>query len=100
MLLGGCWGDWVIKALLALQGSWGQDGRIQVCATTGIAAVLIDGITIHSLLELWGKGANDPGHKEYSQRKMMIFSRTRLLIIDEISMLSTSLLGRIDESVA
>ena len=27
----------------------------------------------------------------------MIFSRTRLLIIDEISMLGTSLLGRIDE---
>jgi len=87
----------VIKALLALQESWGQDGRIQVCSPTGIATVLIDGITIHSLLEFWGKGTNDPGHKEYSQQKMMLFSRARLLIIDEVSMLSTSLLGRIDE---
>ena len=87
----------VIKALLSLQESWDQDGRIQVCAPTGIAAVLIDGVTIHSLLEFLPKGMNDPSRKEYSQQKMLTFSRSRLIIIDEVSMLSCSLLAQVDE---
>ena len=87
----------VVKSLLALQQSWGQDGRIQVTAPTGIAAVLIEGVTIHSLLEFYPKNMKDSSHKQYSQEKVSLFSRSRILIIDEVSMLSSSLLAQIDD---
>ena len=88
----------VIKALLGLQNSWGQDGRIKVCAPTGIAAVLVDGLTLHSLLEFLPQNMGDQGvSKRYSTAKMLLFSQVRLLIIDEVSMLSSRFLAQIDE---
>ncbi|KKQ38475.1 MAG: AAA ATPase [Candidatus Moranbacteria bacterium GW2011_GWF2_37_7] len=72
---------------------------VGVTASTGIAATHIGGVTIHS----WsGMGVKDflsdddisyIVHKKYLQKR---FDKTRVLVIDEVSMLSPKILDNVD----
>lgn len=59
--------------------------NVMTCATTGVAAVSIEGTTLHRAFAL-PVGINDPHALCSDQEKMQAIERTNLLVIDEISM--------------
>ena len=69
-----------------------------VCSTTGASAVDINGNTIHSFACV-GTGDKEPLNYYSSMRKEKrnIIQKTKLIIIDEISMMGSSLFDKIDE---
>lgn len=68
-----------------------------ITATTGAAATLIKGCTIHSYFGIGlGKKPYDEIIRELQQDKLTIWRNTVLLIIDEISMLTSELLEKLD----
>jgi ATP-dependent exoDNAse (exonuclease V) alpha subunit len=73
--------------------------NMYLCATTGIAAYNIGGMTIHSFM---GIGAGDKSidfliRRVYRNKALLErLKKTEILIIDEISMLSAILLEKID----
>lgn len=82
--------------------SWLQERQVEVAVTasTGIAATHIGGQTIHS----WsGIGVKDFFTKydlerfEQDERLYKRFTQTRVLVIDEVSMLSHNTLGLVDQ---
>jgi hypothetical protein len=84
----------VIHALLNFAKLWGRDGSVETLAFTGVAAINIDGRTIHSARNLLLNGAQ---HKTDPSVEMKArFSRVILVIIDEISMTDQALLGGAD----
>jgi ATP-dependent DNA helicase PIF1 len=65
---------------------------VEVCATTGIAAQLVHGMTVHSFLGI------HPTHgvfKSYKANQRVKWTKT--LVVDEISMASSELLGQMIE---
>lgn len=84
---------------------WARENNncIGVTATTGAAAVLIRGITIHSYLGLGlgTKSANDIANKlkqkSFYRHILIRILKLQILIIDEISMIPADLLDKIDE---
>nr|XP_039258260.1 uncharacterized protein LOC120334820 [Styela clava] len=72
-----------------------NDVTCLLCAPTGVAAFNIDGITIHSALLLTNRKASS-GHDGISFEKLNTLrshlGRLRVLIIDEISMVSSDML--------
>jgi len=73
---------------------------VAVCASTGVAAALIDGTTAHQLLQLdcqqAGKINKKPlsGKKKAKMRKL--FSSIRYIVIDECSMVGNTNLNQIN----
>lgn len=98
MYLGGVGGtgkSHVINAVLELFRSCGFADSLLISAPTGIAAVLIDGYTIHSLT-LLPKSV----HKKDPQKLEDIWRSVRWLVIDEISMISSMLLSEISHQIS
>ncbi len=87
--VGGTGKSYVIQAILHLFTVLGRRNEILVSAPTGAAAVLIGGYTIHSLLLLPNEENPD------LQTLAVIWDNVLYLIIDEISMISASLLAAI-----
>jgi hypothetical protein len=85
-----------IKAL-GRQGRW-----VRVCATTGIAASHIGGQTYHSSLQLFpNMKPQECAKKIQAKKPLMDFLRRHgsVVIIDEVSMMSSAEVDRMDESL-
>ncbi len=79
------------------------DKNFVILAPTGIAAVNVKGVTIHSFFELPLRPLlpNDSGIKKFwkSSEKRKIISKTDTFIIDEISMVRSDIIDAIDNSL-
>ncbi len=77
----------IIDALRYLSKSWGKPEAICTVAPTGIAAVLIDGETVHSKFLINAKTVS----KEKERKEIELWSKVLMLVWDEISMTGQSL---------
>ena len=95
MFLGGCGGSGksrVIESFIDFSRRWYAASLVTVTATSGIAAMLIGGSTLHSAL---GIGTQSKPPKP-SQKLIKTWSHIGILIIDEISMMRAALLDLLD----
>lgn len=95
LFLGGCGGTGksrIIQTFLDFARRWHSTSTVVVSATSGIAAMLIGGCTLHSALGI-GVQANPPTP---SQDLINAWSPIGILIIDEVSMMRASLLDLLD----
>ncbi len=95
MFLGGCGGTGksrIIQAFLDFARRWNSTSSIVVSATSGIAAMLIGGCTLHSALGI-GTKSNPP---KPSENHVNAWSSIGILIIDEVSMMRASLFDLLD----
>jgi len=77
-----------------------QHFDIEICGSTGVAAVNVGGVTLHS----WaGLGLADrpaivlADNVRNNKKALQRILHTKILAIDEISMVSAELLGKLDE---
>ena len=78
--------------------AWNTSKQIAVCAPTGVAALNVDGQTIHSLFRLpIGLIADQDIDQNDATRK--ILNAIDTLVIDEISMVNADLMDAIDRSL-
>lgn len=86
------------RIVAALKARWGPD-TVYVTATTGVAAVNIDGCTVHSFAG-FGLGKGHPFDLIVAmKRRGDVVSRwrdARVLVIDELSMMSASLFDKLE----
>lgn len=80
--VGGTGKSYVIKCISTLFDNLRKSDELLISAPTGSAAVLINGFTIHSILQLVRRGKADTSVLE------RILKRVRYLIVDEVSMIS------------
>ncbi|MEX0761360.1 MAG: DEAD/DEAH box helicase [Dehalococcoidia bacterium] len=73
----------------------GNKRHMVVVAPTGVAALNIDGVTIHSFFQLPHRIHNDADIKKTFDRRL--YQKLDLLIIDEISMVRSDLMDSIDK---
>lgn len=85
--------SYVIENFIEQSKSRGRE--VAVTATTGIAASIIGGITIHSWAGLFNN--HDRPDKKFRPKVYDRIRRTDILIIDEVSMLSDTWLSRLDQ---
>lgn len=90
--------SFVLKRIIQVLKDSEQD--VTVCASTGVAAIHVNGCTFHSFLgcghgseEQWKKAKVAKSKKQVRRR----LRRTHVLILDEISMLSGDFLDRASE---
>lgn len=79
----------IVAALRYLAKHWGRPNAVQTVAPTGIAAVLIEGETAHSLLQLMTSRPLKP-----TMEQLEYFSTVHMLVWDEISMCSKKLVAK------
>jgi ATP-dependent exoDNAse (exonuclease V) alpha subunit len=74
--------------------------KVLVCAPTGVAAINVDGVTIHNLLGL-GTGIPADEHIDIAtvRRKKSILLEADALVVDEVSMVSSELLDAMDRTL-
>lgn len=96
----GCGKTFAIKLIMDIYNRFSYtDGYYNAyitCASTGKAAVEIDGVTVHTALSI------SPGKKrslsdEVRQQYQSLFRYVQVLIIDEVSMVSAEMLFQIDD---
>lgn len=96
----GCGKTFVIKLLMEIYNRFSMtDGHCNAyiaCASTGKAAVAIDGTTIHTALKI-SLSRILPLSNELVQQYRALFRFVKVIIIDEVSMVSAELLSHIDE---
>ena len=86
------------KSTLLQHLAWNTDKQIAVCAPTGVAALNVEGQTIHSLFRLpIGLIADSDLDQPEPARKIMNAIDT--LVIDEISMVNADVMDAIDRSL-
>lgn len=86
------------KSTLLQHLAWNTQKQIAVCAPTGVAALNVEGQTIHSLFRLpIGLIAN--GDIDQSDATRKILNALDTLVIDEISMVNADLMDGIDRSL-
>jgi ATP-dependent DNA helicase PIF1 len=86
------------KSTLLQHLAWNTSKQIAVCAPTGVAALNVEGQTIHSLFRLpIGLIANSDLDQSDATRK--ILNAIDTLVIDEISMVSADLMDAIDRAL-
>jgi len=86
------------KSTLLQHLAWNTKKQIAVCAPTGVAALNVEGQTIHSLFRLpIGLIANGDIDQNDATRKLLNAIDT--LVIDEISMVNADLMDAIDRSL-
>jgi len=89
----------VIQAIVTLFRRIGCSDKLVVSATTGIAANIIHGSTIHSVCHLSrGNQTNEDGNREDRNRQLNLdnsWTNCEFLIIDEVSMLGCKGLNEI-----
>ncbi|HLO39007.1 MAG TPA: DUF6570 domain-containing protein [Lacibacter sp.] len=77
----------------------GKPSLLRVTATTGKAAALINGTTIHKLIA-WTPSKKEGGAvKPVSEKLIKTWKHVQYLIIDEVSMLGLALLGQISKVI-
>jgi ATP-dependent DNA helicase PIF1 len=87
---GGCGKSFLLKYLIKKFSIKYKSDEIGVTAMTGIAAVSINGKTLHSFAGMGYKGENKPNF--VAKRR---WYKTKVLIIDEVSMLTKDFLDRL-----
>ncbi|CAD6235025.1 GSCOCG00012402001-RA-CDS, partial [Cotesia congregata] len=95
----GCGKTFVIKLLMEIYNRYtDNDGYCNAyitCASTGKAAVVIEGTTVHTALKI-SLSRLLPLRNETPQQYRTLFKYVKVIIIDEISMISAQLLIKID----
>ncbi len=86
------------KSTLLQHLAWNTDKQIAVCAPTGVAALNVEGQTIHSLFRL-PIGLIADSELEQSEPARKIMNAIDTLVIDEISMVNADLMDAIDRSL-
>ena len=86
------------KSTLLQHLAWNTSKQIAVCAPTGVAALNVEGQTIHSLfrLPIGLIGNSDEPQSDATRR---ILNAIDTLVIDEISMVNADLMDAIDRSL-
>ncbi|MFE1646479.1 ATP-dependent RecD-like DNA helicase [Microbacterium sp. P01] len=86
------------KSTLLQYLAWNTSKQIAVCAPTGVAALNVEGQTIHSLFRL-PIGLIAGGELDQSDATRKILNALDTLVIDEISMVNADLMDGIDRSL-
>ncbi|GAA1996868.1 AAA family ATPase [Microbacterium ulmi] len=86
------------KSTLLQHLAWNTSKSIAVCAPTGVAALNVEGQTIHSLFRL-PIGLIADSELEQSDPARKIMNAIDTLVIDEISMVNADLMDAIDRSL-
>ena len=86
------------KSTLLQHFAWNTEKQIAVCAPTGVAALNVEGQTIHSLFRL-PIGLIADGEIDQSDATRKILNAIDTLVIDEISMVNADLMDAIDRSL-
>lgn len=86
------------KSTLLQHLAWHTKKQIAVCAPTGVAALNVEGQTIHSLFRL-PIGLIGPSDEKQSDATRKILNTIQTLVIDEISMVNADLMDAIDRSL-
>lgn len=86
------------KSTLLQHLAWNTDKQIAVCAPTGVAALNVEGQTIHSLFRL-PIGLIADSELEQSEPTRKILNAIDTLVIDEISMVNADVMDAIDRSL-
>ena len=86
------------KSTLLQHLAWNTEKQIAVCAPTGVAALNVEGQTIHSLFRL-PIGLIADSELEQSEPARKIMNAIDTLVIDEISMVNADLMDAIDRSL-
>jgi ATP-dependent exoDNAse (exonuclease V) alpha subunit len=86
------------KSTLLQHLAWNTQKQIAVCAPTGVAALNVEGQTIHSLFRL-PIGLIADSELEQSEPARRIMNAIDTLVIDEISMVNADLMDAIDRSL-
>jgi ATP-dependent DNA helicase PIF1 len=86
------------KSTLLQHLAWNTSKQIAVCAPTGVAALNVEGQTIHSLfkLPLGILGSNDEPQSDATRK---LLNAIDTLVIDEISMVNADLMDAIDRAL-
>lgn len=86
------------KSTLLQHLAWNTSKQIAVCAPTGVAALNVEGQTIHSLfkLPLGVIGAHDEAQSDATRK---LLNAIDTLVIDEISMVNADLMDAIDRTL-
>ena len=100
---GGCGKSWVEQGPKELARKWGMPNSVLLTGTTGAAAAVIGGQTIHSVIGYGQRSRRDSDsisapvqHKEPHRKRREAFAYVRLLVIDEASMMGKNLLNAIE----
>ena len=86
------------KSTLLQHLAWNTSKQIAVCAPTGVAALNVEGQTIHSLFRL-PIGLIAGGEIDQTDATRKILNAIDTLVIDEISMVNADLMDAIDRSL-
>ncbi|MCT9819560.1 DEAD/DEAH box helicase [Microbacterium sp. W1N] len=86
------------KSTLLQHLAWNTSKQIAVCAPTGVAALNVEGQTIHSLFRL-PIGLIADSELEQSEPARKIMNAIDTLVIDEISMVNADVMDAIDRSL-
>lgn len=86
------------KSTLLQHLAWNTEKQIAVCAPTGVAALNVEGQTIHSLFRL-PIGLIADSELEQSEPARKIMNAIDTLVIDEISMVNADVMDAIDRSL-
>jgi len=86
------------KSTLLQHFSWHTKKQIAICAPTGVAALNVEGQTIHSLFRL-PIGLIADGDIDQNDATRRILNAIETLVIDEISMVNADLMDAIDRSL-
>lgn len=86
------------KSTLLQYFAWNTTKQIAICAPTGVAALNVEGQTIHSLFRL-PIGLIADGDIDQGDATRRILNAIETLVIDEISMVNADLMDAIDRSL-
>lgn len=86
------------KSTLLQYFAWNTKKQIAICAPTGVAALNVEGQTIHSLFRL-PIGLIAGGDIDQNDATRRILNAIETLVIDEISMVNADLMDAIDRSL-
>ncbi|MBP3976737.1 ATP-dependent RecD-like DNA helicase [Microbacterium sp. BLY] len=86
------------KSTLLQHFAWNTKKQIAICAPTGVAALNVEGQTIHSLFRL-SIGLIGDGDIDQNDATRRILNAIETLVIDEISMVNADLMDAIDRSL-
>lgn len=86
------------KSTLLQHLAWNTDKQIAVCAPTGVAALNVEGQTIHSLFRL-PIGLIADGDLDQTDATRKILNAIDTLVIDEISMVNADVMDAVDRAL-
>lgn len=86
------------KSTLLQYFAWNTEKQIAICAPTGVAALNVEGQTIHSLFRL-PIGLIADGQIDQTDATRRLLNAIQTLVIDEVSMVNADLMDAIDRSL-